>query len=747
MTKMTIRKTLCYLAVGSLALCSSHNVSAQDDHWDGNTNSPSGILWNVPANWSEGIVPPSDAIPPYGSNNYFAGNVWLDPANGDSVIEIPPGDVETPGVPLFGEENYNTIYGPEFGVNLNVYGSLQWDWTMAVYGPNPAARSIVNMYTNSSMSTTGASLNLGDGWWTVATGCYVTLNMYANSQYNSLGGAGLWWGGHINVYDTSSFLINGYVNFGDTSNPNWEQSDGTRSLVLGGGTLTLPEGYNTSQLGAAPNWMSRGMLRAYGKGEDTTDLSITDNGTNTIVTPVPLGGALERVYFQPVLKANVPVGTFQQLVLVGDYPRVTGVYLSSAEPGLSPSSFPAPVYTSSNPNVISVDANGVATAVGPGSASITATVGSFATPSAVTITVSDNPPTLAHRYSFTNSSGTTVADSATGNPSYAAQLEGGATLGGGQVTLDGATGYVQLPAGIVSGMDEISVETWASFGSPINSFANLFCFGYADESGDGNSGLGADYINVQLDYAGNPTTQLDYGPGIPGNSGEWDAVAATALDGLTNVHVVAVYHPYAGYESLYINGVLASTQTMFNTMSDPVAFANPTVLTAAIPPVLTGGYNGGSILPYMLGPQTIFDEAGNETVADPNNYIGWDDYQGANYGPPASGGSGDPTLNGSVAEFRIYSGPLTAAQIAADYLLGPSHTIGTNTHVTLTATVSGGNVVITWPTNSAYVTLVSSPLPGEAPWTPVTNGTLSVVGSNYQEIVPISGTGLAFGLE
>jgi hypothetical protein len=533
----------------------------------------------------------------------------------------------------------------------------------------------------------------------------------------------------LNIYDAASFYVNGYVNFGDVSNPNWEQSDGTRSLVLGGGTLTLPEGFMTSQLGGATTWMSRGMLRAYGKGEDTNDLIITDNSTNTIVTVVPLGGELQRVYFQPLLKASVPLGTFQQLVLVGDYPSVTGVYLSSAEPGLDPASFPAPIYTSSNTNAVTVNSLGVATAVGPGSSALSATVGAFSSTNTVTITVSDNPPTLIHRYSFTNTSGTTVADSV-GGSDYTAQLVGGATLGGGQATLDGLTGYVQLPSGILTNLDEVTIETWASFGSPINHFANLFCFGYADETGDANSGLGADYINVQLDYAGNPTTQLDFGPGIPGSSGEWDAVANTALDGMTNVHVVAIYHPYAGYESLYINGALASTQTLFNNMSDPVAFAGPT-------------YNGRSVLAYTLGPQSVFDGAAGP---DTNNYIGWDDYQGATYGTPAGGGTGDPPLNGSVSEFRIYSGPLTAAEVQADYLLGPAQLSGSSTGVKLSATFSGGNIVITWPASSTH-TLVSSPLPGAGPWTPVTNGTLVVVGSNNQETVPPSGTGLAFALQ
>ncbi|MGA2173400.1 MAG: LamG-like jellyroll fold domain-containing protein [Verrucomicrobiota bacterium] len=650
------------------------------------------------------------------------------------MITIPPGDIEAPGVPVCGEgDNYafNTIFGPEFGLTLNIYGSLSFAWTIAPYSPDPAARSIINMFTNSSMSTDGASLNLGDGWWPIAEGCYVTMNMYDNAQYSSLGGAGWWWGGHLNIYDNASFFINGYVNFGDVSNPNWSQSDGTRSLVLGGGTLTLPEGSITdTNAGKVFDWVGRGMLRAYGKGEDTNDLIATDNTTNTIVTVVPLGGALERVYFQPLLKTNVPLGTFQQLVLVGDYPAVTGVYLSSSEPGLNPASFPKPVYTSSNPNAVTVNAVGVATAVAPGSATVSATVGAFTSTNTVTITVSDNPPSLIHRYSFTNSSGTNVAD-LVGGTNYTAQLVGGATLGGGQVTLDGSTGYVQLPAGILGGLDEVTIETWASFGSPINHFANLFCFGYADQTG-ANNGSGADYINVQLDYAGNPTTQLDFGQGIPGNTGERDAVANTALDGKTNVQVVAVYHPYAGYESLYINGALAATQTMFNNMSDPVAFAGPT-------------YNSGSILAYTLGAQAIFDGAAGPT---PNNYIGWDVYQGTN-GLMLPGIAGaDPSLNGSVAEFRIYSSPLTAAQIKADYALGPNQLIGANTHVTLTATLSGGNIVISWPTSSAYVTLVSSPVLGAgAVWTPVSSGTLAVVGANYQETIAITGSTQFFGLE
>ena len=379
-------KQLNYTVSASLALCLIYNASAQDDHWAGTAGNNA---WNVPGNWSEGIVPPDQT----GLDPVNGGNVWLDPSpvDGSSVITIPAGDVETPGIGG-GNPPYNTIFGPEFGVTLNVYGTLSWDWTMAPYQPDPTPglRSHINMYGNAYMYTSGASLNLGSGWWPVCEGAYVTMNLYNNANYSSLGGAGLWCGGHINIYDSSTFLINGYVNF-DNGQAN---NDGTTVINVGGGTLILPLGFNVSSV---TNWIQRGILRAYGKGYDTNDLVVSDNGTNTMVTAIPLGGALQRVYFQPLVRPSVTVGVFQQATLVGDYPSVSGVLLSSSEPGVDPATFTAPVYTSSNPNVATVDTNGLVTAVGQGSATLTATVGALNSTNSVTITVNPATPT-----SFTN---------------------------------------------------------------------------------------------------------------------------------------------------------------------------------------------------------------------------------------------------------------------------------------------------------------------------------------------------------
>ena len=612
-----MKKTNKCLAAIGLAIGLAQIICA-DSTWNGTiTNN----LWSNPNNWSPVGVPP-----PGNPTTTFQGNVWLDPANGDSTITLGAGDVESPGVGNTNEV-YNTIFGPEWGATLNIYGTLNYDWFLfpVQNDPTPGKRSLINIFTNGVTSTAGAALGVGDSWWNTGAP-YVTVNLYGNAQHNSLGGAGLWLGGHLNIYDVATVTIGtgggGYVNM-DTAGP---MSDGTRSINMGGGTLILPPGFATANVG---NWIARGILRAYGKGLDANDLVITDNGTNVVVSTVPLGGALQQVYFQTLLETNMGVGSFQQSVLVGDYPAVIGVLLSSPEPGLSPASFSQPIYTSSNPKVVAVDSNGMISAVSPGNATLTAKVGALNTTNSLLVTVTPLGGNLIHRYSFSESSGATSADMIPGNsPTWDATLNGGATLGGGQVTLDGSSGYVQLPAGILNGLDEVTIQAWASFGSPISTWANVFAFGDTDGNGEGEN-----YIGLQRTASG---TSATFGQGDPGNAAERDAVFNSTLDGQSNVQVTAVYHPLAGYEALYINGLQVATISMFNNQIDPVACAGPT-------------YNGQSILAYTLGQDNL-------------NYIGHSLYDG------------DPTLNGTIDEFRIYNGCLNQAEVTASYQAGPNNT-------------------------------------------------------------------------
>jgi hypothetical protein len=687
-------KKLYQVASIAALLCLAHSVSAQDSHWVGPTTDD---LWSNANNWNPvGVPPPGNPITAY------AGNVWLQPVGGVPVtITIGAGDVETPGVGN-SVEDYNTIFGPESGCTLNIYGSLSFDWTIVPWqtDPTPGRRSHINMYAGSSMSTTGASLNLGDGWWPqLRAGPYETVNLYGNASYGSLGGAGLWLGGHLNIYDTANFRVNGYVNMDVLPESSQANNDATRFINVGGGTLVLPISFSTT----VTNWIDRGVLRAYGKGYDYTDFVITDDGiTNTFVTVVPLGGALQRVYLQPLARASVTVGTFQQSTLVGDYPSVGGVLLSSSEPGVDPATITAPVYTSSNIKVATVDANGLVTAVGEGTAQITATVGAFNSTNHVTLTVVPNTPVLAHRYSFT----TDASDSVGGANGT---LNGDASISGGAVVLTGNTnaisgGYssVHLPAGILSGLDEVTIETWATFPGAISSWANLFAFGETiTDPLDSNLGTGGNYVTF-CPHTGGSTLQATFGQDAPGFFAERDAFTGSVLDSMANVHIVAVYRPLAGQVAVYTNGVLAATVSIFNTLTDPIAAQDP-------------AFTNHSILSYTLG-------------TDPNNYIGQSLYWA------------DPGLVANIDEFRIYNGPLSAAQIAADYALGPNQILGTSLTTSLSASLSGSNVVLKWPTTSALVTLLSSPTLGAgAVWTSVT-APLTVVGGNYEVTVPATGT-------
>jgi hypothetical protein len=680
-------------------LCLVHSVWAQDSHWNGTVGN---TLWGDANNWLPVGVPP-----PGNPTTAYVGNVWLDPSpvDGDNVITITNGEFENPGVGN-SVENYNTIFGPEFGCTLNVSGTLTWDWTMAPYQPDPTPglRSHINLRGNGYMYTSGASLNLGSGWWNICEGAYVTMNLYDSANYSSLGGAGLWSGGHINIYDNATFLVNGYVNL-DNGQAN---NDATTDFVVGGGTLVLPLGFNTLNV---TNWITRGILRAYGKGFDTNDLVVSDDGTNTYVTAVPLGGALQRVYFQPLSLASVSVGTFQQATLAGDYPSVGGVLLSSSEPGVDPATFAAPVYVSSNPNVASIDSNGLVTAVAAGTATLSASVGSLNSTNTVTITVTPVVPSLTHRYSFA----TDASDSVGGANGT---LNGTAVVSGGQLVLDGTVGSsVQLPAGILGGYDDVTIEAWATFPATISNFANLFAFGNTDTTPlDPNINQGYNYINFSPHNGAN--SQANFGQGLPGNLGERDAIAAGVLDNQTNVHIVVVFHPTAGYEAFYTNGVLAASISMFNVLIDPIGFQNP-------------AFTNHSILNYQLANDPLNLGAG----PDPLNYIGQSLY------------TGDPGMLANVDEFRIYNSPLTAAQIAADYALGPNQLLGTSTNTSLAVTRSGSNLVISWPTTSALVTLMTSPALGNgASWTHV-NSALTVAGANYQVTVPVTGAAQFFRLQ
>jgi len=140
---------------------------------------------------------------------------------------------------------------------------------------------------------------------------------------------------------------------------------------------------------------------------------------------------------------------------------------------------------------------------------------------------------------------------------------------------------------------------------------NCFFFGFGNTDG---SGAGASYLFCAPQAGRIAITGTD-----PGWQGEQNAASAVNWSGRTNLHIVAIYNPPANSVVLYTNGVLAA------------------INAAATTPI--------------------------SAVNDVYSYVGRSLYTNDPYAP----------LN--VAEFRIYSGALSAQQVALDTASGPRQII------------------------------------------------------------------------
>lgn len=343
-------------------------LPASAQNW---TGSGGNTLWSNPANWDTGVP-----------GTTTTNGVYIGANSGGSegtVVTIASGHVENCGT-VGGNQS---IYGPQWGAQLNIYGTLnlgfiifpvQWDST-------PGNQSVINMYNGSVMNAvvSGNTLLLGDAWW--YAGPYVVMNMYGNARADF---EYLAWGGHLNLYDKSTNIFSSGVLEGGT-NGYWGQagpSDSTRQINLGGGTLILPTGYGNT----VSNWIARGIFLVYGKSGDAGEVVINDNGINTAVAAVSLGGSLQALTIQLPNATSFQVGGTQSVTLLGNYPNVSNVVLNSSQPGVDPASLPGTIgFSSGNSNIFTVNSNGLITAINPGTATLTATVGSIAASVPVTV--------------------------------------------------------------------------------------------------------------------------------------------------------------------------------------------------------------------------------------------------------------------------------------------------------------------------------------------------------------------------
>jgi len=283
-----------------------------------------------------------------------------------------------------------------------------------------------------------------------------------------------------------------------------------------------------------------------------------------------------------------------------------------ANPAVDMTGVPGLTYDSSDTGVLTITDEGEITASGLGSATITATYveGTQTNTSSQLIAVVSAPPVLLHRYSFDGAD--FVAVDSIGGANGDIQI--GAIQSDGRVTLDGTVlSYVSLPPNMISTTtitnDAVTFEAWATFPATNGNFANLFAFGNTV------SGAGGNYIfftphSGAADYR---VIVSSTQPGWTGN-GEQGAMIPGNLDYQTNLHIACVLNFGRDLAAIYTNGVLAGFNRSFTRQLSDV------------------------INNYSYIGKSLYDV--------------------------------DPVLRGEIDEFRVYTGALSAQQIAASYQSG-----------------------------------------------------------------------------
>ena len=285
------------------------------------------------------------------------------------------------------------------------------------------------------------------------------------------------------------------------------------------------------------------------------------------------------------------------------------VVLATAS-GLSvqPNIAPLATYVSGNTSILTVSSTGAIDALASGPATITAIYGTVS--NTQTITVSQPAAVLSNRWSFYAPSATAGSPTVTDSVNgVVATLEGDAILDGTNVNLDGTAGtYVELSSNLISGIASLTCEGWISTNSI--SPDNVHLFEFSDGVGKGNA-----YYRYNLHESGNANNFSEIADVSTGGSSKLQSTPG--LGGYGMLHIVTIYDPVAQVEAIFTNGSLEVAESGVTTSLSGVAT--------------------------------------NEAALGQSPWFAY----------------GDPYLNGSIKEFRIYSGELTPQQIAINYLAGP----------------------------------------------------------------------------
>ena len=237
--------------------------------------------------------------------------------------------------------------------------------------------------------------------------------------------------------------------------------------------------------------------------------------------------------------------------------------------------------------------------------------------------------TLQHDWSFNENGGSTATDSVAGAN---ITLLGGTSLGGGVLTLPGGSGnYAQLPNGILSTNNSVTIETWLTDNGG-ETWARAWSFG-GSTTGPNNNFIQNNYIDLIPTSGPGPFwTEFNHA-GV-----NVDAESTDPLPTGTEEYTAVTYDSASQTVRLYLNGVQVAIAT------------------------------GVTITPASLGFTY-------------NNNIGLDQYN-------------DPVFTGTFDEMRIWSGPVSQRYLSASALAGPGVMIN-NLNATSASLTAGPGVVVT----------------------------------------------------
>jgi hypothetical protein len=302
---------------------------------------------------------------------------------------------------------------------------------------------------------------------------------------------------------------------------------------------------------------------------------------------------------------------------------------------------------------------------------------------------SDFPATLVHRYSFQDTAGSTTFADSVGGPAWDGTLQGSAALDGSSLQLDGSDGcFATLPPYIMSDYTQMTVEFWVDVAPSNPVWTYVFSFG---EQAGGIKASGVDYCP----YADGNYQNSD----LRNSSGFVYANKNVGLLGTTGNHVTLIADPVNNVLSFYNGPSFVSTLNL-------------------------GGPSGAaSAVPSLAG------------INDVDNWIGRSLHLLT-----------DPYFAGTIHEFRVYKGLLPVQAIALNDAVGPDQYIQLSANPTLSASLSGGNIVLSWPASDyGFAVQAKSGLTSATTWT--TLGDMPVlVGGNWQVSVPVTGTPQYFQL-